>query len=65
MCVCVCACSVFVFVLVCITLCSFSVRNHIEEEDCFYCLTHCYCICSVACPHGAMGWSAVIDSGIS
>ena len=25
----------------------------------------CYCKCSVALPHGAMGWSAVCDCGIS
>ena len=24
----------------------------------------CYCKCSVAYPHGAMGWSAVRDCGI-
>ena len=25
----------------------------------------CYCICSVNLPHGAVGWSAVCDCGIS
>ena len=25
----------------------------------------CYCKCSLALPHGAMGWSAVCDCGIS
>ena len=25
----------------------------------------CYCKCSVAFPHGAMGWSAVCDCGVS
>ena len=25
----------------------------------------CFCYCSVALPHGAMGWSAVCDCGIS
>ena len=25
----------------------------------------CYCICSVALPHGVVGWSAVCDCGIS
>ena len=35
---------------------------------CFCCLTvglSCYCICSVALPYGAVGWSAVCDCGIS
>ena len=26
---------------------------------------YCYCKCSVALPHGAMGWSAVCDCRIS
>ena len=26
---------------------------------------HCYYKCSVALPHGAVGWSAVCDCGIS
>ena len=60
-------CSVFVFVLVCITLCPFSCSNHLEEEDFVFIVSHmsCHFICSVALPHGAMGWSAVCDRGIS
>ena len=54
-------------VLVCITLCPFSYSNHLEEEDFVFIVTpmSCHFICSVALPHGAMGWSAVCDSGIS
>ena len=66
--VCVCVwCSVFVFVLVCITLCPFSCSNQLEEEDFVFIVSpmSCHFICSVALPHGAMGWSAVCDSGIS
>ena len=60
-------CSVFVFVLVCITLCPFSCSNHLEEEDYVFIVSpmSCHFICSVALPRGAMGWSAVCDSGIS
>ena len=45
--------------------------NHLEEEekvDCFAIIVlqmYCYCKCSVALPHGAVGWSAVCDCGIS
>ena len=28
-------------------------------------LMSCYCECSVALPHGAVGWSLVCDCGIS
>ena len=28
-------------------------------------LMSCYCKCSLALPHSAMGWSAVCDCGIS
>ena len=30
-----------------------------------YRMMYCYYICSVALPHGAVGWSAVYDYGIS
>ena len=59
--------SVLVFVLECITLCP----NHIDEEErisCVYFIVFwmsCYCKCPVALSHGAMGWSAVCDCGIS
>ena len=57
--------SVFVFVLVCITVCPFSCSNHLEEKDFVFIVSSmsCHFICSVALPHGAMGWSAVCDSG--
>ena len=29
------------------------------------CLMHCVCLCLVALPDDAVGWSAVCDSGIS
>ena len=33
---------------------------------CFYCLTDaCYSKCTVALPHGAVGWSGLCDCGIS
>ena len=50
---------------------SFLVLNHLEEEEragCFAILVlqmSCYCKCSVALPHSAVGWSAVCDCGIS
>ena len=61
----------FVFVLLCITLCPFYFCNHIEEEekaDCFDIIVlqmYCYYKCSVTLPHGAVGWSALCDCGIS
>ena len=60
-------CSVFVFVLVCITLCPFSCSNHLGEKDFVFIVSpiSCHFISYVAPPHGAMGWSAVCDSGIS
>ena len=54
-------CFVFVFVLVCITLCPFPCSNHLEEKDFVFIVSPM----SVALPHGAMGWPAVCDSGIS
>ena len=59
--------SVFVFVLVCMTVCPFPCSNHLEEKDFVFIVSSmsCHFICSVALPHGAMGWSAVCDSGIS
>ena len=62
---CVCLCFVmhyFVSILVC---------NHLKEEekaDCFAIIVlqmYLYCKCYVALPHGAVGWSAVCDCGIS
>ena len=41
--------------------------SHIEEKEkaCFFAFIvlqmSCYCKCSVALPHGAMGWAAVCD----
>ena len=55
----------------CITLCPFLFCNHLEEEEkagCFAVIVlqmYCYYKCSVALPHGAMGWSAVYECGIS
>ena len=63
--------SVLVFVLLCINLCPFLFCNHLEEEvkaGCFAIIVlqmYCYYKCSVALPHGAVGWSAVCDCGIS
>ena len=51
----------FVFILLCITLCSFYVFNHLEEEEnagCFAIIVlqmYCYYKCSVALPRGAVG----------
>ena len=63
----VCGRYVLVFVLLCITLCPFWFCNHLEEEEkagCFAIIVlHMYC--SVALPHGAVGWSAVCHCGIS
>ena len=56
--------------LLCITLCPFWLCNHLEEEEkagCFAIIVlqiYCYYKCSVALPHGALGWSAVCDYGI-
>ena len=61
----------FVFVLLCITLCPFFFCIHLEEDEragCFafiVLLMFSYCKCSVTLPHGAFGWSAVCDCGIS
>ena len=48
---------------------SFLVCNHLDEKAaCFAFVVlrmSCYCIFSVALPHGAVGWSAVSDCGIS
>ena len=60
-----------VFLLLCITLCPFYFCNHLEEEEkaeCFAIILlqmYYYYKCSVALPHGVMGWSAVCDCGIS
>ena len=56
----------FVFVLVYITLCPFLFCNHLDEKGRAGCfafivfLMYCCCKCSVALPHGAVGWSAVL-----
>ena len=45
--------------------------NHLAEEERAGCFSlavfpmSCYSKCSVALPHGAVGWSAVCDCGIS
>ena len=50
-----------VFVLVCITLCPFYFCNHLDEEERAGCFAlnvfgmSCYCYCSVALPHCALG----------
>ena len=31
----------------------------------YYRMMSCYCKCSVNLPHGAMGWTALCDCGIS
>ena len=60
-----------VFALLCITLCPFQFCNHLEEEEkaasfaIIVLQMYCYYKCSVAFPHGAVGWSAVSDCGIS
>ena len=60
-----------VFALVCITFFPFKFCNHLDEEEragCFAFIVFwmsCYCKCPVALPHGAVGWSAVYDCGIS
>ena len=47
------------------------IHSSLEEEEkagCFATIVlqmHCYYKCSVALPHGAMGWYAVYDCGIS
>ena len=48
-----------------------SICNHLDEEEkagCFAIIVlkmYCYYKCYVALPHGAVGWSAVYDFGIS
>ena len=48
-----------------------SLCNHLEEEEksgCFAIIVlqmYCSYQCSVALPHGVVGWSAVCDCGIS
>ena len=45
--------------------------NHLDREEIFSCfalfvfMLSCECYWSVALPHGAMGWSAWCDCGIS
>ena len=49
---------------------NFQFCNHLKEEkkaDCFVIIVlqmYCYYKCSVALPHGVMGWFAVCDCGI-
>ena len=60
----------FVFVLLCITLCPLSFCNHLEEEEkagyfaIIVLQMYCYCKCSVALPHGTVGWSARCGSSV-
>ena len=60
-----------VHILLCSTLCPFNVCNHLDGEEragCFtfsFFLISCDCLCSVALPRGALGWSAYCDYGIS
>ena len=60
----------FVFVLFCITVCPFLFCNHHKEKEkacCFAIIVlqmYCHYKCSVALPHGAVGWSVVCDCGI-
>ena len=60
--------SLFYYPLLCL-LSSFS--KHFEEKEktgCFAIIVlqmYCYYKCSVALPHGAVGWFAVYDCGIS
>ena len=50
---------------------SFLVCNHLDEEEraCSFAIIifrmSCYCQCSVALPHGAVGWPVVCECGIS
>ena len=50
---------------------SFPVCNHLDEEERAGCFAFIvlrmsgYCKCSVTFPHGALGWSAVCECGIS
>ena len=66
-----CGGSVFVIVLLYITLCQFLFCNHLEGEGKAGCFAFIvvqmsyYCKCSVNLHHGAVGWSAVCDCGIS
>ena len=61
--------SLFCYALLCVR--PFEFCNHLEEEGkagCFAIIVfqmYCYYICSVALLHGAVGWSAVCDCGIS
>ena len=49
----------------------YKIINDLDEEEeagCFAFIVFwvsCYCKCPVALPHGAVGWSAVCDCGIS
>ena len=53
------------------TLRPFELCNHLVEEERAGCFTLIVllmpfdCYCSVSLPHGALGWSAVCDCGIS
>ena len=66
-------CLVLVFNLLCSTLCPFEFCNYLAEEGwgagCFglivFMIHACDCWCSVTLSHGAAGWSAVCDCGIS
>ena len=58
--------------LLCIALRPVKLGNHLSREEreladlfCLSSMVSCDCYCSVAVPHGAVGWPAVCDSGIS
>ena len=59
------------FVLLCITFCPFEFCSHLDEAeraDYFAFIVFwmsCLCKCSLTLLHGAMGWSAVCDHGLS
>ena len=57
--------------LVFVLLYSFEFYNHPGKEERAGCFTlivflmSCDCLCSLTLPHGAVGWSAVCECGIS
>ena len=59
--------------LLCNTLCPFLLCSHPDGDEraaavsftLIVFLITCDCYCSIAFPHGAVGWSAVHDCGIS
>ena len=67
----VCGGSVLIFVWYALLYVHSSFGNHLDEEERAGCVdvivsqVYCYCKYSVALLHGAMGWHAVCDCGIS